>query len=236
MTPSRNAPVAPAPSQPISLPRLPPVTARRLLENPGELVARGTQLVLGQSWRPEPEPDHRPGHVWLSAAHDRLLVMAELPDLCIRTSATADHQHLWELGDVFEILIQPLPGSGYFEFQIAPNECLLQLRYPRSGLPLNLGIEQYVWREPCVDHAVARDAADSLWRVAAVIPVRPLLDWSEGSTGSLWRAAFCRYDYADAERFVLSSTAPLGAPSFHRLDEWHTLDVPGGFPAGTAAR
>lgn len=234
MTPSRSLSTPQAPLEPISLPRLPPVSARRLLENPAELIARGAQLVLGQSWKPAPEADHRPGHVWLAAAHDRLLVMAELPDLGILTSATADHQHLWELGDVFEILIQALPGSGYFEFQIAPNGCLLQLRYPQSGLPLAQGIEQYVWREPCVDRAVARDEAASVWRVAAAIPARPLLDWSEGSTGSHWRAAFCRYDYADAEHFVLSSTAPLAAPSFHRLDEWNILDVPGGFPAGAA--
>ena len=236
MTPARQSSSSPASSQPVSLPRLPPVSARRLLENPGELVSRGGQLVLGQSWNSLPDRDHRPGHVWLAAAQDRLLVTAELPDLSIRTSATADHQHLWELGDVFEILIQALPGSGYFEFQIAPNGCLLQLRYPRSGLPLNLGIEQYVWREPCVDRAVSRDASASVWRVAATIPVRPLLQWADGSTGTHWRAAFCRYDYADAEHFVLSSTAPLSAPSFHRLDGWNILDVPGGFPGSAAGR
>lgn len=41
--------------------------------------------------------------------------------------------------------------------------------------------------------------------------------------GQSLRVAVCRYDVGDNPGFVLSSTAPLREPSYHRREEWHQI-------------
>ena len=232
-TPSTPPPAALGES-PLVVPRGPDVDLARTVEAgadhwPPVPVAR---LELRQAWLPQPEAALRPGHVGLAATAGALLVFAELTDDCIHTLATADHEPLWERGDVFEIFLQSFGADQYFELQIAPLGHRLHLHYPRSGAVRAHGIAPYIQRDRAIEFTVRVEPARARWRVAARIPIASLLARHPRSDGAEWRGAFCRYDYDAAGQFCLSSTAALTRPDFHRSSEWSRLSIPGGFPAG----
>lgn len=191
-------------------------------------------IVLQQCWLPMPQRTFQPGTVWLAATDDALLVFAKLTGSSARTTATKDNQWLWELGDVFEIFIQSYGGDEYFEFQIAPNGRLLQLHYPSACAPRQSGIDQYLRSDRLIEFASHHDAETRDWRIAARVPVATILPARKIAAGAEWRIACCRYDYAADGSFVLSSTAHLRRPDFHRIGEWSRISIPGGFPAPTA--
>jgi len=63
------------------------------------------------------------------------------------------------------------------------------------------------------------------WVAQVLIPAdrlgaRPL------SAGRSFGAILGRYDYTSNRPFVLSATAPLHEPDFHRCGEWHHVVLP----------
>jgi hypothetical protein len=222
-----NTPLAPASAH--SVPRVAETPMDALLDaTPWSSAASELAFDFGQSWLDAPEPGLSPGTASLAASGDALLIRADLVDTCVRTFAQADHEPLWDLGDVFEVFLQPFGYEGYFEFEISPRGHLLQLRYPRSSSPREHGIQDYIVRaRRLVDFRVS--GREGGWRVALRVPVAPLLAFSADRRGEGWRVAFCRYDYDANGDHRLSSTAPLTRPDFHRMHEWHVVRVPGGF-------
>ncbi|MEO6246312.1 MAG: hypothetical protein ABIQ12_12835 [Opitutaceae bacterium] len=213
----------------LTVPRVAEIDLAAALSLPGWPPTAAATLALHQGWSPKAEAEFRAGQVWLAATRDALLVFAELSGLPRGTTATADHERLWERGDVFEIFLQAFDAGEYFEFQIAPNGCLLQLHYPEAGAPRNAGIERYVRRDRLLDAAQAINLGANYWRLAVRVPTGPLLREQLRISGAEWRVAFCRYDYRDDGRFDLSSTAALTRADFHRIGEWSRASVPGGF-------
>lgn len=212
------------------LPRVSETELARGLDAPHWPACPARPIVLQQCWLPMPQRAFQPGTVWLAATEDALLVFARLTGSAARTAATADNQWLWELGDVFEIFVQSYGGDGYFEFQIAPNGRLLQLHYPSAGAPRHEGLARYLRSDRLLEFATHHDAAAREWRIAARLPIAHLLPARTLAGAAEWRLACCRYDYAADGSFVLSSTAPLSRPDFHRIGEWSRLSIPGGFP------
>ena len=162
-TPSTPPPAALGES-PLVVPRGPDVDLARTVEAgadhwPPVPVAR---LELRQAWLPQPEAALRPGHVGLAATAGALLVFAELTDDCIHTLATADHEPLWERGDVFEIFLQSFGADQYFELQIAPLGHRLHLHYPRSGAVRAHGIAPYIQRDRAIEFTVRVEPARAL--------------------------------------------------------------------------
>ena len=228
-----NPPPAAPGESPLVVPRGPDVDLARAVEAaadhwPPVPVAC---LELRQAWLPQSEPALRPGRVSLAATECALLVFAELTDDCIHTLATADHEPLWERGDVFEIFLQSFGAEQYFELQIAPSGHRLHLHYPWIGAMRANGIAPYIQCDRAIEFTARVEPARARWRVAARIPIAPLMPRHPRSDGAEWRAAFCRYDYDAAGQFFLSSTAALTRPDFHRIGEWSLLSIPGGFPA-----
>jgi len=215
------------------LPRVPDVELERALHAAHWPPVPGAALALQQTWLPKPEAVFQAGTAWLAATNDALLVFAELRGRDARTTATADHEHLWERGDVFEIYLQSFGGEAYFEFQIAPNGRLLQLHYPWIDVPRHEGIDRYIRRDRLLEALVRVDPDAGCWRVAARLPIAPLLPTRPKASGAEWRVALCRYDYGADGKFCLSSTAPLTRPDFHRIGEWSRISVGGGVPAAT---
>src|SRR5690606_5596227 len=84
--------------------------------------------TLHQAWRPTPESGLHPAQVWLAATEDRFVVLAELEDHDIITSAIRHNDPLWDLGDVFEIFVRHTKRPEYYEFHTAPNGVTLDLR------------------------------------------------------------------------------------------------------------
>lgn len=186
-------------------------------------------LVLQQTWLPKLELKFQMTTAWLAATPDAFLFFATLHDRDVRTRVEKDHEPIWDLGDAFEIFLQPGGGDGYFEYQVAPNGRILQLHYPEVGAPRHDGIERYIYRAPLLEAKVRVEPESGRWRVAVRLPVAALLAPRSHLANDEWRVAFCRYDYDAKGQFVLSSSALLTQPNFHRIGEWTRIAVPDGF-------
>ena len=187
-------------------------------------------IPLAQAWLDEPEPDFAPGVVRTGWRDDTLLVFAVLSDADIFTRAQQHNDRFWELGDTFEMFLQPQAGQGYVELHVTPNNLRLQLRFtappaPDANVFDQALIKDELFRSRAWVNAIARE-----WCVYAEIPRSPL-GWGPGSAGpgpslagSTWCVSFCRYDYTRGRaRPVISSSSPHTEPRFHRPHEWSGL-------------
>lgn len=172
-------------------------------------------FLLTQPWAAQPEARFRPGTVRLAWSVDALLVLADLHDDEVRTSATADNQRLWELGDVFEIFLQAEGNDAYTELHVAPNGIRMHLRFPEN-LPVT----------PVGFQASANLTATG-WRVEARIPAE-VCGLPRFEAGTILRVSFCRYDAGAGAPPVLSTSAAHPAVSFHHPDEWPRVVLLGG--------
>jgi hypothetical protein len=204
-----------------------------------------TPIALGQAWRDAAESGFAPGTVRTGWRDDALLVFAELSDADVFTRATRHNERFWELGDTFEIFLQPEPGREYVEFHVTPNNLRLQLRFatppsPRpgaSGDPFEVSlIRADAFRSRTWVNADARE-----WCVLAEIPAGAVVLPPAGSSGptaaplagAIWRFSFSRYDCTRGrEQPVISSSSPHAEPQFHRPHEWGELRFTGS--AGSA--
>lgn len=181
----------------------------------------GTRLDFGQAWRQKPEPAFREGWVRIEWRDNVFCLFATLVDSSIRTSATEDHQRLWELGDVFEIFLSDVRYRHYVELHVAPNGRRLQLRYPEAPGEdgrLKGAFEECRVLEPVFDFRVFIER--QCWHVWAEVPAATVIGTPEPLAGKRWRVSFGRYDYGDSGAPVLSSTSPHAVVGFHRVHEW----------------
>ncbi len=159
------------------------------------------------------------------------MVLASLKDDTIFTGATANNQHLWSRGDVFEIFVRDLERNEYLELHIAPNGHRLQLRFPDDQaigrLPKGpMTLEDYMVDAPLFEFSTR--TVPGGWDVWARIPVASLRSAQENTTGMSLLASFSRYDYADEKTPpVLSSTSAHTVLNYHRQQEWMRLDLAG---------
>lgn len=151
---------------------------------------------------------------------DYLYFAADLTDDELISSSSRDGDRLW-LGDVFELFFKPREdAAGYYEFQVNPAGARLNMFLPErraDAYDLWHASRQFDW-------TVSARRTDTGWTVSGRIP------WSDFAPsggaprpGDTWRFALCRYDYSSHGPPVLSSTAPLRQPSFHRHEEWQQL-------------
>jgi len=183
---------------------------------------------LGQAWRTEVEPGFAPGQVRVGWRRDSLLILAELTDQDIFTSATEVNQRMWELGDTFEIFLRPADWPEYIEFHVTPNNLRLQLRIP-STEALRRAQAANVFDEFLLSGNVFRSVTwvqpeNQRWFVHAAIPVGAVLRRARLMAGSRWYFSFSRYDYTrGGGEPVVSSTSPHAVADFHRQQEWGIL-------------
>lgn len=167
----------------------------------------GALFHLAQPWRAHPEEKFRAGTVRLAWVPGTLIARADLQDDDVRTTAAADNQNLWELGDVFEIFLQAEGSPGYTELHVAPNGKKLHLRFPGKipGDPAGF--------------AASAAAIPGGWRIEALIPPG-ICGLPDFHAGQHLRVSFCRYDASGAGTPVLSTSSPHRVISFHRPEEW----------------
>jgi hypothetical protein len=185
---------------------------------------------FGQAWRTDAEPLFASGHVRVALSGMALSVLATFRDRDVFNPVAHFNVPAFPHGDVFEIFLRPEEQETYYELHVAPTGALLQLRWPApmrsleldwSGLadPL-LPYKVTRWRARVQTRPVAHG-----WEVHVEIPLRRIFEQPPWD-GSRMRAAFCRYDYTRGRlRPVLSSTAPLQEPDFHRAEDWHMLEL-----------
>jgi hypothetical protein len=218
---------SPMKSATISCPKLPRFTAVDLSAI-RQAFAGAPACTLQQAWRAELEPDFAPGKVWLGWRDETLLILAELTDADIHTSATEPNQRLWELGDAFEVFLRPASQEAYSEIQVAPNNQRLQLRYASAAavaqarqsnsvadaLVHDLSFQSRTWVQ----------SESRCWLALVEIPAAAVCDQPGPLPGSHWHFSFGRYDYTRGRSEpVISSSSALSQADFHRLAEWGTL-------------
>jgi len=190
-----------------------PPFARTDLAQVQRAFAQATPVPLRQAWLTAPERDFAPAVVRTGWRTSTLLVFAELTDRDVFTRAATHNGRFWQLGDTFEMFLQP-PGDGsYLELHVTPNNLRLQLRFARPPVPTDIDpfasalIREHIFES----HTWARPDG---WCVLAEIPMAaPAL-----------RFSFSRYDYTRGrEHPVISSSSPHAQPAFHRPEEWGHL-------------
>lgn len=211
----------------ITCPKLPDFDATNL-GAVMEMFHRSPASVMRQSWLVEPEADFAPATVWTGWRNDTLWVFAELEDTDIFTEATKPNERLWELGDTMEIFLRPADQTAYSEFQVAPNNQQLQLRFANTeaskdaqkknsfanALVHSISFKSKTW---------VRSGSDC-WHVLTEIPAAVVQDSPAPLPGLRWHFSFSRYDYTRGRpQPVISSTSAHSQPDFHRQAEWGTM-------------
>lgn len=186
---------------------------------------------FGQSWRDAPEALFASGRVRVALSGMSLAVFADFRDLDVFNPVEHFNVAAFPHGDVFEIFLRPRGQQAYFEFHITPGATLMQMRWPGPMRALKLD-----WAglgDPLLPYKITRwrtraqsRAVPHGWEVFAEIPMRRIFEDAPPWNGSLLDAAFTRYDYTRGRlRPVISATAPFREPDFHRVEEWHALEL-----------
>ncbi|MBL9216792.1 MAG: hypothetical protein JNG83_15045 [Opitutaceae bacterium] len=187
---------------------------------PPPALAGVPPLPFRQAWLPSEQPELRPGRVWPATTPTALVVLAELEDHDLVTAARRHNDPLWDLGDVFEIFVRHTARPEYWEFHTAPNGVTLDLRYPRLYADRSGGVERYLLESPHFTAQVAAEPARNRWRIAARIPVAPLVPAAGAQAEAEWQLSFCRYDCGPGRAPVFSSTSAHRLLDFHAAHDW----------------
>ena len=179
-----------------------------------------------------PEPRFQPGWARVQWNERALRYEAVLKGRGPKNAACGLNERTWELGDICEIFFQDCGGERYLEIHVTPENQRLQLRWtPETFRAFVDGgmrdLSAPLVGDPAWLSSTARVHED-YWSVCAIIPAQslPIRDGAL-RVGAVFLTAVCRYDCSTGPGFVLSSTAPLSEPSYHRRHEWDPLQLMG---------
>lgn len=157
---------------------------------------------------------------------EALYFAAEMTDAELKSFGAKRNDMIWN-GDVFELFFKPHGDRPeYYEFQVNPQSVILELAFPERGFDF----QELAGRPPMGFRAIAKadgtvnqpGDADRGWSVEGRIP------WTiftagggKPKSGDVWSFALCRYDHGpEGTEPLLSSSAPLTRPSFHRYEDY----------------
>lgn len=190
--------------------------------------ASGEWHVLRQAWRPQgPETGFRAGHARASWEPTALIFDAFFTGSGQRNRSSRLNERAWELGDVCEIFVRTEAAPYYLEVHITPENQRLQLRFPLGAIQeIRAGraeLDNYFVPDPNWIESRTRIADDHV-AIRARIPAAAIGIGEPLSSKVSLFVAVCRYDYhGRPDEPILSSTAALQAPFFHRITEWSLL-------------
>ncbi len=187
-------------------------------------------LPLHQWWKNVEDVHFESGSVRIGWREDKIYLLASMEDQSVVTTAQRNGERLWELGDVVEIFIKSLDASEYYELQVAPNGCTLQLRYPDASAITTLrGLKMKGWDRFIVHESIFSIRSrvdDKKWHVLVEIPGELLFFDHASLLGCSCRISVSRYDYwEDARSPHLSSTSPHSEMDFHRQKDWAVVEL-----------
>ena len=182
-------------------------------------------LTLRQFWRGGDAFPQETAHAFVGAADEGLSFYVSLHDSDIFSTATADDQKMWTLGDVAEFFVKPgTDRSDYWEIHITPNDFIMDIHIPDRQQFTGGAV---TWDEVIApkSHTSKRvQVAQGRWTVEICIPWQAFGLQAPPPTGTSWQFAVCRYNYNrgldDPEH---SSTAHFTEPGFHRYEEFTDL-------------
>jgi hypothetical protein len=152
---------------------------------------------MQQAWRIPSEDGFLPAQVRIGWRHDCFLVLGELTDAHLYTSATEDNQILCSFGDVFEIFLRDSKLEIYVQFHVAPNGKRLQLLWPdaetiRRVHDKKVALDELKVHEPIFEFSQWSESEK--WYICASVPTRIFLPPGTPLEGRTWMASFSRYD------------------------------------------
>ena len=182
-------------------------------------------LPLRQHWRGADALPREGGVARIGASASGLAVHIRFEDSDIFSTATADQQRLWLLGDVVEVFVKPgRARDDYWEVHMSPNGFLMDLLIPdRPGYQRG----DYDWEtvnaaDSGTSHQVRVE--EGSWAAEAIVPWSAFGVAESPAPGATWQVGVCRFNFTgglhDPE---LSSTASLTQPGFHRYEEFTDL-------------
>jgi glucose/arabinose dehydrogenase len=172
-----------------------------------------------------------------------LYFAAEMEDADLFADVTEHDGPIWKC-DVFELFFKPAKDKpGYYEFEVNAANGKLDMFLPErtaDGYTLHksdrdFNLDSAVDLRGTLNQRTDRDRG---WSVEGRIPWRDfLVTGGRPVPGEQWQHALCRYDYNQAWKGpALSSTAPLGAPSFHRFEDYVPLKFVGPYDGAVRSR
>jgi hypothetical protein len=172
--------------------------------------------------------------------NEALYYAGAMNDAELRSFGTKRNDTLWN-GDVFELFLKPsAKRPAYYEFQANPRGVVFEMFFPKRGTArpdyaaaAPLGSRAAAALQGTLDRPGDRDRG---WSVEGRVP------WSafkasggKPKPGDEWLFALCRYDYGPKGTApILTSSAPLTQPSFHRHEDYGKLRFEG--PASETQR
>ena len=184
-------------------------------------------MNLRQAWRGNPQTGFSPGRASLWSTRGTLFFWVHLTDPRPWTLARQAEQLLCNWGDVMELFVQVDQNPDYYEFHVAPNGFILGLHWPEAksfrGIAHEVDIQPYLIRPRLLRARVSRRKGS--WTIGGSLPLSRLTKQRLRKSSLELRIQFARYDYLDDGTVVLSSTASLRRPSFHRRWEWGRFRV-----------
>lgn len=158
----------------------------------------------------------------------RLKVNARTFDVSIKATAqkasnaaTLDNEDAWKSGDLLEVFVQDPSADFYTEWHITPEGRRWRKRFdlqsPDSEKPFHSD-----WITEKDIPACKNELKKGLWIADFSIPWTFLTKTGKKPDSLRWTV--CRYDYnGNLDSPILSSTAPLTQPNFHRRMEWNFI-------------
>jgi hypothetical protein len=185
-------------------------------------MSNGLRLDFAQPWLGEPEPDFRPGHVWLGVNNDHLVAYSVFEDDQPHNRATAWNEATWLTGDVIEFFFQAEGRPGYYEFHVTPENQRLQLFFPSSAaFREHRGHRHWAITESKFESSVRINPERTVWESVMRIPLALVLDEPRADGSRRFRFSFSRYDHQPGRsKPVTSATTPLSRPDFHHIPQW----------------
>jgi hypothetical protein len=188
-------------------------------------------IEFGQPWLKKTEPLFAAAQVRVALSGMSLSVFATFRDHDVFNPVGHFNVPAFPHGDVFEVFLRPQGQAAYYEFHITPGGALLQLRWPEPMR--NVPLDWPGVADPLLPYKITRwrlrvqtREIKKGWEAHVQIPLKRIFEDDPPWDGSLLRAGFARYDYTRGRlRPVLSATAPLREPDFHRTAEWHMLEL-----------
>lgn len=198
-----------------------PVSPSSVLEW-SDLPERPAPCALPLHYVAGPEHAFRPGEAAVWWTDGALWLLATLQDDEPVCSATENHQHLWQLGDVFETFLRVAPSEEYLELHVSPTAHRLQLRFPDAETvarfrAANLPIDDFIVKESLFDFLVR--PVPRGWQVLSRIPHPGIVE------GAALLLSCSRYDAAPDRDPVLSSTSRHIEVNFHRQQDWTAITL-----------
>lgn len=180
---------------------------------------------LGQFWHGTEAMPTEGASAYIGANRDGLCFYVKLEDSDIFSTATADNQRMWTLGDTLEVFVKPgTERTDYWEVHVTPNDFLMDIHIPDRA--------KFTGGEITWDEVVAPSSKSTKsvavgaggWAVELCMPWSAFNVEGVPAAGTIWLFAVCRYNYnGDLNDPEHSSTAAFTEPGFHRYEEYTCL-------------